>query len=218
METLKYTVIKIEPQYQIYCGQLEALVAETNPSAATQEEIDLLTLLIETWDHAHATLPEADPIELLRSLMAGRQMLAKDLADVLNLGKGAVSDILNRRRGLSKEVIRRLASYFQVSQEAFNRTYKLAVAATQCAGSPSRKGQGSRIGVPDEPRLAPPQQPLPKLGALRSNPPAGFAAVEAGPARQDKPPVRAAPGASLGYSARRQGTHCRPLCIICPQD
>jgi HTH-type transcriptional regulator/antitoxin HigA len=30
---------------------------------------------------------------------------------------------------LSKEVIRRLASYFQVSQEAFNRPYELAVAA-----------------------------------------------------------------------------------------
>jgi HTH-type transcriptional regulator/antitoxin HigA len=129
METLKYTVIKSEGQYQAYCTQLEALVTEIKPSAAIQEEIDLLTLLIETWDHAHATLPEADPIELLRSLMAGRQLLAKDLTAALGLSKGAVSDILNRRRGLSKEVIRRLASYFQVSQEAFNRPYELAVAA-----------------------------------------------------------------------------------------
>ena len=130
METLKYTVIKTEPQYQAYCGQLEALVTQTSPSAATQEEIDLLTLLIETWDHAHATLPGADPIDLLRSLMAGRNLLAKDLVAALGLSKGAVSDMLNRRRGLSKEVIRRLASYFQVSQEAFNRPYELAVAAS----------------------------------------------------------------------------------------
>ena len=129
METLKYTVIKTEPQYQAYCTQLEALVTAPNPSAAIQEEIDLLTLLIETWDHAHATLPAADPIELLRSLMAGRHLLAKDLVAALGLSKGAVSDILNRRRGLSKEVIRRLASYFQVSQEAFNRPYELSVAA-----------------------------------------------------------------------------------------
>ena len=128
METLKYTVIKTEPQYQAYCTQLEALVTQPNPTAATQEEIDLLTLLIETWDHAHATLPEADPIDLLCSLMAGRNLLAKDLVTALGLSKGAVSDILNRRRGLSKEVIRRLASYFQVSQEAFNRPYELAVA------------------------------------------------------------------------------------------
>ena len=129
MKMLKYTVIKTEPQYQNYCRQLEALVTEGTTSTATQEEIDLLTLLIETWDQAHATLPEADPIELLRSLMAGRNLLAKDLVAALGLSKGAVSDILNRRRGLSKEVIRRLASYFQVSQEAFNRPYELVVAA-----------------------------------------------------------------------------------------
>ncbi|MBF9220486.1 helix-turn-helix domain-containing protein [Hymenobacter ruricola] len=127
METLKYTVIKTEAQYQAYCTQLQALVTASQ-TTVTQEEIDLLTLLIETWDHAHATLPAADPIDLLRFLMAGRQMLAKDLVAALGLSKGAVSDILNRRRGLSKEVIRRLASYFQVSQEAFNRPYELAVA------------------------------------------------------------------------------------------
>ena len=129
METLKYTVIKDARQYQAYCAQLEQLVTQPAPSIAIQEEIDLLTLLIETWDQTHTTLPEADPIELLRTLMAGRQLLAKDLVAALGLSKGAVSDILNRRRGLSKAVIRRLASYFQVSQEAFNRPYELAVAA-----------------------------------------------------------------------------------------
>ena len=130
METLKYTVIKDARQYECYCTQLQKLVTTSPPAAAVQEEIELLTLLIETWDHAHANLPAADPIELLRSLMAGRQLLAKDVAAALGLGKGAVSDILNRRRGLSKAVIRRLASHFQVSQEAFNRPYELAVAAT----------------------------------------------------------------------------------------
>ena len=126
METLKYTVIKDARQYERYCTQLQELVTNSPPAAAVEEEIELLTLLIETWDHAHATLPAADPIELLRFLMAGRQLLAKDLAAALGLGKGAVSDILNRRRGLSKAVIRRLASHFQVSQEAFNRPYELS--------------------------------------------------------------------------------------------
>ncbi len=128
MKTLPYTVIKTAPQYQHYCRELETLLTEA-PVAAVQDEIDLLTLLIETWDEAHSRLPAADPIELLRSLMAGRQLLAKDLAGILEIGRGTVSDMLNRRRGMSKTVIRRLASYFHVSQEAFNRPYELAVAA-----------------------------------------------------------------------------------------
>ena len=128
MKTLTYTLIKTEQQYQQYCQELETLLTEA-PTAAAQDEIDLLTLLIETWDEAQSRLPTADPIELLRSLMAGHHLLAKDLAGILEIGKGAVSDILNRRRGMSKAVIRRLASYFQVSQEAFNRPYELAVTA-----------------------------------------------------------------------------------------
>ena len=130
MKTLPYTLIKTEQQYQAYCQELETLLTEA-PTPAAQDEVDLLTLLIETWDEAHARLPPADPIDLLRSLMAGRQLLAKDLTGILAIGKGAVSDILNRRRGMSKAVIRRLASYFHVSQEAFNRPYELAVTAAR---------------------------------------------------------------------------------------
>jgi HTH-type transcriptional regulator/antitoxin HigA len=128
MQALPYTVIKTAPQYQQYCARLEELATAAD-ATARQDELDLLTLLIETWDRTHATFPEADPIELLRSLMAGQGLLAKDLAALLQVSKGTVSDILNRRRGLSKDVIRRLASHFQVAQEAFNRPYALAVTA-----------------------------------------------------------------------------------------
>lgn len=128
METLPYTVIKTAQQYQYYCARLEELATAAD-AAAWQDELDLLTLLIETWNRAHATLPETDPIELLRSLMEGQGMLAKDLAVLLQVGKGTVSDILNRRRGLSKDVIRQLASHFRVAQEAFNRPYELVIPA-----------------------------------------------------------------------------------------
>ncbi|QKG56025.1 helix-turn-helix domain-containing protein [Hymenobacter sp. BRD128] len=130
MQALPYTVIKTASQYQQYCTRLEELATAAD-AATRQDELDLLTLLIETWDRTHATLPEADPIELLRSLMAGQGLLAKDLATLLQVSKGTISDILNRRRGLSKDVIRRLASHFQVAQEAFNRPYELAVTAAQ---------------------------------------------------------------------------------------
>lgn len=54
-------------------------------------------------------------------------MKGKDLVDLLDISKGYVSDILNYKKGLSKEVIRKLAEFFKVSQEAFNRPYKLIV-------------------------------------------------------------------------------------------
>ena len=93
----------------------------------TKDEIDLLTLLIEKWDAEHNTFDEMDPVRLLHSLMNGQNMKAKDLAELLDISKGYVSDILNYKKGLSKDTIRKLAARFKVSQEAFNRPYKLVI-------------------------------------------------------------------------------------------
>ena len=125
MEKLKYTLIKNKTQYKQYCNQLEALVTSGSKTKATQDEIDLLTLLIERWDETHNSFQDIDPIRLLHSLMAEHNMKSKDLVDLLEVSKGYVSEILHYKKGLSKEVIRKLAEYFKVSQEAFNREYKL---------------------------------------------------------------------------------------------
>jgi HTH-type transcriptional regulator/antitoxin HigA len=120
---LKYTIIRNKLQYKEYCNKLEALVFSNLKSKADKEEIDLLTLLIEKWDKDHNTFSELDPIQLLRSLMKDHGLKAKDLVDLLQVSKGYVSDMLNYKKGLSKEVIRKLSEHFKLSQEAFNRTY-----------------------------------------------------------------------------------------------
>jgi HTH-type transcriptional regulator/antitoxin HigA len=128
MNTLKYKVIKSKEQYREYSTILEELVFRENKNQETGEEIELLTLLLEKWDEEHNTLPPIDPIILLRSLMEEHYLKAKDLAGILQVSKGLVSDILNYRKGLSKEVVRSLAAHFKLAQEAFNRPYKLRVA------------------------------------------------------------------------------------------
>jgi HTH-type transcriptional regulator/antitoxin HigA len=101
------------------------LLALRKKSKYQQDTIELLTLLIETWDKEHNTFPEADPIELLNYLMKENKLLAVDLAKELAVSKSLISDILNYRRGLSKDIIRKLAEKFTVSQELFNKPYKL---------------------------------------------------------------------------------------------
>lgn len=96
-----------------------------NDNKANTDEIELLTLLIEKWDNEHNTFNDSDPIELLKSLMEEHDLKAKDLVEILELSKGTVSKILNYHKGLSKDTIRKLSDYFKLSQEAFNRPYKL---------------------------------------------------------------------------------------------
>jgi HTH-type transcriptional regulator/antitoxin HigA len=128
MDNLKYKVIKSKAQYNAYCKTLETLLETKAKTKATKDEIDLLMLLIETWDEAHNTFYDLDPVQLLLSLMAERNMKATALAEKLGVSKGLVSDILNYKKGMSKEVIRGLAALFSVSQDAFNRQYDLETA------------------------------------------------------------------------------------------
>lgn len=127
MASLKYKVIKNKAQYKEYTDILERLVFSGAKDRDTKDEIDLITLLIEKWDAEHNTFEELDPVRLLHSLMNDHNLKAKDLVTILKISKGYVSDILNYKKGLSKDVIRKLADYFKVSQEAFNRPYKLIV-------------------------------------------------------------------------------------------
>lgn len=82
-------------------------------------------LLIEKWDMEHNTFNDLDPVQLLKALLNENQLKAKDLVEILGITKGTVSKILSYQKGFSKEVIRALSTYFNVSQEAFNRPYKL---------------------------------------------------------------------------------------------
>lgn len=125
METLKYKVIKSMNQYRSYCEKLEQLTTQQSRSLAIRDEIDLLTLLILNYDEKHSKLSALDPIQLLKSFMDENEWKAKDIAEFLDVSKGYVSDILNYKKGLSKEVIRKLATRFKVKQEAFNRTYPM---------------------------------------------------------------------------------------------
>ena len=125
MSELKYKVIKNKTQYKEYTRILENLVFSDSKGAAARDEIDLLTLLIEKWDAEHNTFEEVDPIRLLHSIIADHKLKSKDLVEILGISKGYLSEILHYKKGLSKDVIRKLAAHFKVSQEAFNRPYKL---------------------------------------------------------------------------------------------
>lgn len=125
MEALKYKVITSEKQYDKYAKILEELVFGITKTRQVKDEIALLTLLIEKWDEEHNIFDTLDPIEILKSLMKDHKIKSIQLAFLLNVSEGLVSDMLNYKKGLSKETIRILANHFKLNQEAFNRPYKL---------------------------------------------------------------------------------------------
>ena len=57
--------------------------------------IDTITLLIEKYDEEHSSLREADPIQLLKYLMDENNLKQKDRAELLQISKAHLSNILS---------------------------------------------------------------------------------------------------------------------------
>ena len=123
MNNLK--VIKSIEQYHKYCNELEELTSRRKLTAEHEEKIDLLTVLIEKWDKDHYKSEDTHPVELLKQLMEMHDLNAATLSKNTGLDKTVLSKIINNKKGFSKEVIRILANYFKVNQEAFNKPYTI---------------------------------------------------------------------------------------------
>jgi HTH-type transcriptional regulator/antitoxin HigA len=121
---MDYTIIRTTKQYKEYSKRLWDL-ANMKPSKKIEEEMELIGLFIDKWENNHLNFKKMDPIQLLKYLMDNRNIDRDELINILGISKSAVSQILNYKKGLSKEVIRKISQFFKVSQEAFNRNYEL---------------------------------------------------------------------------------------------
>jgi HTH-type transcriptional regulator/antitoxin HigA len=119
------TIIKTKKQYYSYCDELETLTDIKKPSTLIHDRIELLLLLIEKWDRENRTIQQKNPVELLKSLMKQNNLKSSDLSRQLDIDKTVLSKILHYQKGFSKELIRKLADFFKVNQEAFNQPYPL---------------------------------------------------------------------------------------------
>jgi HTH-type transcriptional regulator / antitoxin HigA len=111
-------VIRNEKQNQEYIERLEALTSRKSVTPAEKKLIALLTLLIEEYEVKEHPVPDAGAPDIIRHLMEAHNLRQKDLVDVFGT-ESIVSDVLNGKRDLAKEHIRRLSARFHVSPAVF---------------------------------------------------------------------------------------------------
>jgi HTH-type transcriptional regulator / antitoxin HigA len=111
-------VIHDEQQNQQFIGILEELTSKETVTAAEAKLIELLTLLVEEFESKRYPLPEAGALDIIRHLMEVHGLRQKDLVDIFGTAS-IVSDVLNGKRDLTKEHIRRLSQRFHVSPAVF---------------------------------------------------------------------------------------------------
>jgi HTH-type transcriptional regulator / antitoxin HigA len=111
-------VIRTEKENEAYTEILYELDRRSGLTAAEKELAALLTLLIEDFEEKHYGLPKASPVAVLQFLMDQHGLMQKDLVDVFGT-RSIVSEVLNGKREMSKDHIRRLSRRFDVSPELF---------------------------------------------------------------------------------------------------
>jgi len=113
----KPEVVSAERRNQLYIERLEKLTGKEVVGPAEEKLIALFTLL-EEYESRHYPVPEAGPLDIIRHLMEAHKLRQKDLVDVFGT-ESIVSDVLNGKRNLTKEHIRRLSTRFHVSWSVF---------------------------------------------------------------------------------------------------
>ena len=117
---MKYTIIKSKKQYFEYCSRMELLGELKKRTKDIIDEIELLQLLIDKYDSEKLISNSIPPHELLKALLVEHNMKGIDLAQLLQVSPGLVSDMLNGKKAFSKNSIRIISEHFRVKQEAFN--------------------------------------------------------------------------------------------------
>jgi len=112
------TPITTERQHEEYLSVLDKLAAREHPTSEEEKYAEVLMTLIEAYEQEHLPVPDASPIEVLRALMEANNLRQKDLLPIFG-SEGIISEVLRKKRGLSKTHIQKLSARFHVSPAVF---------------------------------------------------------------------------------------------------
>ncbi len=116
-------LIKTETDYQKALSRLDSIF-DAPIGSPESDEADILGLLIDEYEKKHYPIEAPDPIEAIKIRMEEMQLKQKDLIPAIG-GKSRVSEVLNRKRKLTVEMVRNLAARLNLSANLLINDYQL---------------------------------------------------------------------------------------------
>jgi HTH-type transcriptional regulator/antitoxin HigA len=120
---MKLKPIKSEIDYRNALKRLE-VIFDAPVDTKEGDEAEILSLLIENYENEHYPIEAPDPIEAIKIRMEELNMRQKDLVGIIG-GKSRVSEILNRKKRLTVEMIRELERILEISASVLVNNYQL---------------------------------------------------------------------------------------------
>ena len=111
--------IRSEADYETALEEVERLWGAKSDTPEG-DRLDVLATLIEVYEVKHYPMDPPDPVEAIRFRMEQQGLTRKDLEPMIG-PRNRVADVLNRKRGLSIDMIRQLHEQLGISAEVLIR-------------------------------------------------------------------------------------------------
>lgn len=118
---MKILPIRNEKDYQKALDRLEDIF-DAKKGTEEGDELEILSILIDRFENENFPIGMPDPIEAIKFRMEQMGMNQKDLADVVGF-TSRVSEILNRKRKLTLNMIRKLSAKLHIPTEVLVQDY-----------------------------------------------------------------------------------------------
>jgi len=113
--------IKTEADYKRALKTIEKLF-DAKPGTAENDMLEVLTTLVQAFEERHYNIPNPDPIEAIMYYMEKSGLTRRDLEPYIG-SRSRVSEILNRKRPLTMEMIRNLSKHAGIPAEVLIQPY-----------------------------------------------------------------------------------------------
>jgi HTH-type transcriptional regulator/antitoxin HigA len=120
---MKLKPINNEADYQIALTRLEDIF-DSKKGTDKGDELEILTILIDKYENETFPIGMPDPIEAIKFRMEQMGMKQKDLANMMGF-KSRVSEILNRKRKLTLDMIRKISNSLHIPTEVLIQEYSM---------------------------------------------------------------------------------------------
>ncbi len=116
--------IKTEADYRAALQEIERLF-DAQPDSEDADRLEVLVTLVKVYEDEHYAIPTPDPIEFLNYFMESRGLERSDIEPYIG-SRARVSEILNRKRPLTLNMIQRLSAGLNIPASVLIQSYELA--------------------------------------------------------------------------------------------
>ena len=118
---MELKLVKTEEDYKQALARLEEIF-DALPNTKESDELEIISMLIEKYEEKHYKIEFPDPIEAIKSRMEQMGISQTELSSIVGL-KSRASEILNRKRKLTLEMIRKINDALKIPLEVLVQPY-----------------------------------------------------------------------------------------------